>query len=74
MLTQYDKPATHNLTFQLDSKPYFGRIWSSVDLEEYSAYREDHAIDYTSSDVADYRHDLSLLDDFLLLSVEGDGI
>ena len=65
-------PATRNLTSQLDPKIYFGGIWSSVDLEEYGAYREDYPIDYTLNDVADYHHDLSLLDDFPLPSVEGE--
>jgi hypothetical protein len=65
-------PATRNLTSELDPKTYFGGIWSSVDLEKYRAYREDYPIDYTSSDVADYHHDLSLLDDFPLPSVEGE--
>jgi hypothetical protein len=60
------------LTSELDPKTHFGGIWSSVDLEKYRAYREDYPIDYTSSDVADYHHDLSLLDDFPLPSVEGD--
>jgi hypothetical protein len=35
-------------------------------------YREDYHIDYTSSDIADYHNDLSLLDDFPLPSVEGE--
>jgi hypothetical protein len=43
-----------------------------VDLEKYRAYRDDYPIGYTSSDVADYHHDLSLLDDFPLPSVEGE--
>jgi len=40
-----------------------------VDLEKYWAYREYYPIDYTSSDVADYQHDL---DDFPLPLVEGE--
>jgi len=67
-------PATRNMTSELDPKTYFGGIWSSVDLKKYRAYRKDHPIDYTSNDVAGYHHDLSLLDDFLLPSVEGDGV
>ena len=43
-----------------------------MDLETYRTYREDYPMDYTSSDVVDYHHDLSLLDDFPLPSVEGD--
>jgi hypothetical protein len=43
-----------------------------VDLEKYRAYRKDHPIDYTSTDVADYHNDLSLLDDFPLPSLEGE--
>jgi len=65
-------PATCNLTSELDPKTYFGGIWSSVDLEKYRAYRKDYPIDYTSTDVADYHRDLSLLDDFPLPSVEGE--
>jgi len=42
-----------------------------VDLKN-RAYREDYLIGYTSSDVEDYYHDLSLLDDFPLPSVEGE--
>ena len=57
--------------FELDPKTYFDGIWSSVDLKIYRAYREESLIGYTSSDVADYHHDLSLLDDFPLPSVEG---
>ncbi|KIM37236.1 hypothetical protein M413DRAFT_448725 [Hebeloma cylindrosporum] len=52
-----------------DPKLYFGGIWSSVDLKEYMADRADYPKEYTSSDVADYHHDLSLLDDFPLPSV-----
>ena len=44
-----------------------------MDLEKYWAYREYYPIDYTSSDVADYQHDFSLLDDFPLPSVELEG-
>ena len=60
-------PATRNLTSEIDPKTYFGGIWSSVDLEKYN-----YPMEYTSSDVADYYHDLSLLDDFPLPSVEGE--
>jgi hypothetical protein len=42
-----------------------------VNLKRYRAYREDYSIGYTSSDVADYHRDLSLLDDFPFPSVEG---
>ena len=64
-------PATHNLTSQLDPKTYSYGIWSSVDLETYWAYHKYYPIDYMSSDVADYRHEVSLLDNFPLPSVEG---
>ena len=57
--------------FELDPKTHFDGIWSSVELRRYKAYREDYLIGYASSDVFDYHHDLSLLDDFLLPSVEG---
>jgi hypothetical protein len=59
---------------ELDPKTYFGGIWSSVDLEKYgTGYRIDgYTTGYTSTDVADYDHDLSLLDDFPLPSVEGE--
>ena len=43
-----------------------------MDLEKYRAYRDHYPADYTASDVADYRHDISLLDSFPLPSVEGD--
>ena len=43
-----------------------------MDLEKYWAYREYYPIDYTSSDVADYQYDLSLLDDFPLPSLQGE--
>ena len=43
-----------------------------MNLEKYMVYRQDYPIHYTSSDVADYHYDLSLLDDFPLPSVEGD--
>ena len=43
-----------------------------MDLEKYGAYRDDYPIGYTSNDVADYHHGLSLLDDFPLPSVEGE--
>ena len=65
-------PATRNLTSELDPKTCFDGLWSSVDLEIYKTYREDYPIDYTSSEIADYHHDLSLLDDFPLPSLEGD--
>ena len=42
-----------------------------MNLKRYRAY-QDHSIGYTTSDVADYHRDLSLLDDFPLPSVEGD--
>ena len=65
-------PATRNLMFELDPKTHFGGIWSSVDLEKYRTYREDYPMDYTPTDIADYHHDLFLLDDFPLQSVEGE--
>jgi hypothetical protein len=43
-----------------------------VNLKRYRAYRENYSIGYTSSDVVDYQHDLSLLDDFPFPSVKGD--
>ena len=58
--------------FELDPKTHFDGIWSSVDLKRYRAYREDYSLGYTSSDVADYHRNISLLDDFPLPSVEGD--
>ena len=61
-----------NLTSELDPKTYFGGIWSSVDLAKYRVYCEYYPIDYTSSDIADYRCDLSLLNNFPLPSLEGD--
>lgn len=58
---------------ELDPKTCFGGIWSLVDLEKYGpSSREGYATGYTSSDVADYDHDLFVLDDFPLPSVEGD--
>ena len=58
--------------FELDPKTHFDGIWSSVDLKRYRVYREDYSLGYTSSDVADYHRNISLLDDFPLPSVEGD--
>ena len=43
-----------------------------MDLAKCRVYGEYCPIDYTSSDIADYHHDLSLLDDFPLPIVEGD--
>jgi hypothetical protein len=43
-----------------------------MELEKYLGYRKGDLIDYTSSDIADYHHDFSLLDDFPLPSVEGE--
>jgi len=57
---------------ELDPKTYLDGIWSSVNLEKYRAHRDHYPTDYTASDVADYRHDISVLDDFPLPSVEGD--
>ncbi|KIM47180.1 hypothetical protein M413DRAFT_270783 [Hebeloma cylindrosporum] len=66
------KFTTDNLISESDPRTYLGGIWSLVDLKRYRAYREDCPISYASNDVADYRHDLSLLDDFPLPSVEGE--